>query len=190
MRTKFSCVRSSHSLCAHAHTCAHAHMHSLEGTLLESDIRKAIKEIKNKKSPGIDNIPSEMIKSLVEKATEELVLLCKLMCKEGEWTDDFSTSIVIPFEKKANAMECGDFRSISLIPHASKIVLKILSKRITTKAEKFLGKYQFCFRMGCCTREAIRVMRMLCERSLEHDELFICFVDFEKAFDRVKWTKL
>ena len=32
---------------------------------------------------------------------------------------------------------------------------------------------------------------MLCERNLEHDnELFICFVDFEKAFDRVKWTKL
>src|SRR6218665_1018993 len=34
-------------------------------------------------------------------------------------------------------------------------------------------------------------MQLQCERSLEHDnELFICFVDFEKAFDRVKWTKL
>src|SRR6218665_1727726 len=75
--------------------------------------------------------------------------------------------------------------------HASKIVLKILTKRITTKAEEFLGKNQFGFRKGCGTREAIDVMRMLCERSLEHDnELFICFVDFEKAFDRVKWTKL
>src|SRR6218665_602216 len=58
-------------------------------------------------------------------------------------------------------------------------------------AEEFLGKNQFGFRKGCGTREAIGVMRMLCERSLEHDnELFICFVDFEKAFDRVKWTKL
>ena len=34
-------------------------------------------------------------------------------------------------------------------------------------------------------------MRLQCERSLEHDnDLFICFMDFEKAFDRVKWTKL
>src|SRR6218665_717492 len=34
-------------------------------------------------------------------------------------------------------------------------------------------------------------MRMLCERSVKYDnKLFICFVDFEKAFDRVKWTKL
>src|SRR6218665_586803 len=62
-----------------------------------------------------------------------------------------------------------------------KIVLNILTKRITTKAEEFLGKNQFGFRKGCGTREAIGVMRMLCERSLEHDnELFICFVNFEK----------
>jgi len=63
--------------------------------------------------------------------------------------------------------------------HASKTGLKILSKRITTKAEEFLGGNQFGFRKGCGTREAIGVMRMLCERSLEYDnELFTCFVDF------------
>src|SRR6218665_2715647 len=113
------------------------------------------------------------------------------MYNKGEWPDDFSKSIVVLIEKKANATECGDFRTISLIPHASKIVLTILTNRITTKAEEFLGKNQFGFRKGCGTREAIGVMRMLCERSLEHDnELYICFVDFEKAFDRVKWTKL
>src|SRR6218665_3756491 len=64
--------------------------------LLESEIRMAIKEIKNKKSTGIDNISAEMIKSLGEKATEELVLLCKHMYNKGEWPDDFSKSIVVP----------------------------------------------------------------------------------------------
>ena len=55
----------------------------------------------------------------------------------------------------------------------------------------FIGKTQFGFRKGCGTREAIAVMRILCERRLEfNEELFICFVDFEKAFDRVEWTKL
>jgi hypothetical protein len=39
---------------------------------------------------------------------------------------------------------------------------------------------------GCGTRDAIGVMRVLCERSLEHEnDTYICFVDFEKAFDRV-----
>ena len=113
------------------------------------------------------------------------------MYEKGERPDDFNKSVVVPIEKKANTTECGDFRTISLIPHDSKIVLKILSRRITAKAEGFLGNNQFGFRKGCGTTEAIGVMRMLCERSLEHDnELFIRFVDFEKAFDRVKWTKL
>src|SRR6218665_130546 len=59
------------------------------------------------------------------------------------------------------------------------------------KSRRIPWENQFGFRKGCGTREAIGVMRMLCERSLEHDnELFICFVNFEKAFDRVKWTKL
>ena len=49
-----------------------------------------------------------------------------------------------------------------------------------------LSKTQFGFRKGCGTREAIGVMRAICERSLEHgNEVFICFVDFEKAFDRI-----
>ena len=41
------------------------------------------------------------------------------------------------------------------------------------------------------TRETIGVMRTICERSLEHgNEVFICFVDFEKAFDRINWVKM
>src|SRR5262245_27054721 len=93
--------------------------------------------------------------------------------------------------KKANADECADYRTISLICHASKILLKILTERIETKAKAFIGKTQFGFRKGCGTRDAIGVMRMLCERSLEYEnEVYICFVDFEKAFDRVNWIKM
>jgi len=88
-------------------------------------------------------------------------------------------------------VECADHRTISLISHASKIMLRILTKRLEAKAKGFIGMNQFGFRKGCGTREAIGVMRMLCERSLELDnEVYICFVDFEKAFDRVNWTKM
>ena len=70
-------------------------------------------------------------------------------------------------------------------------MLRILTKRIEAKAIDFIGKTQFGFRKGCGTREAIGVMRMLCERSLEMDnDVFVCFVDFEKAFDRVNWVKM
>ena len=88
-------------------------------------------------------------------------------------------------------MDCADYRTISLISHASKILLKILAKRLEGKTETLISKTQFGFRKGCGTREAIGVMRTLCERSLEHgNDVFICFVDYEKAFDRVDWVKM
>ena len=50
---------------------------------------------------------------------------------------------------------------------------------------------QFGFRKSLGTRDAIDVLKTLCERSLEHGRaVFICFVDFEKAFNRVNWVKM
>ena len=89
-------------------------------------------------------------------------------------------------EKIVNAMECEDHRTISLISHASKIMLKVLTRRIEAKAIDFIIRNQFGFRRGCGTRDAICVMRVVCERSLEHwNDVYVCFVHFEKAFDRV-----
>jgi hypothetical protein len=100
-------------------------------------------------------------------------------------------SVIIPLEKEPNATECGDFRTISLISHASKILLKILTSRIEIKCKNFIGDDQFGFRKGVGTREAIASLRTVCERSIEHDkDVFVCFVDYEKAFDRVNWKKL
>src|SRR6266496_6671562 len=70
-------------------------------------------------------------------------------------------------------------------------MLRVLTKRIEAKIKQLLGRNQFGFRKGIGTRDAIGVMRTLYERSLEHgNEVYICFVDFEKVFDRVDWVKM
>ena len=98
---------------------------------------------------------------------------------------------MVPIEKNPNATDCGDFRKIRLISHASKIMLSILKKRLNTKAEEYLGEDQYGFRKGCGTREAIAVMNILSECNPEHNQnVYVCFVDFEKAFDRIRWDKL
>ena len=100
---------------------------------------------------------------------------------------------MVPLKKKPNATECNDHRTISLITHASKILLNILTKRIESKVTttNYIGEDQYGFRRGKGTRDAIAVLRCLGERSLEHGkDLYICFVDYEKAFDRVNWLKL
>ena len=160
-------------------------------SLLNDEIHAAIKEMKNGKAVGIDDIPAEFLKMLDEGAMKKMCELCARIYETGIWPGDFTKVVMIPIPKKANAVECADYRTISLISHASKILLKILTKRIESKADMILSNNQFGFRKGCGTREAIGVMRTLCERSLEHgNDVFICFVDFEKAFDRVDWVKL
>src|SRR6478609_3445136 len=80
---------------------------------------------------------------------------------------------------------------VSLISYTSKILLKILTNRIEVKARDFMGRGRFGFGEGCGARDAVGVMRMICEGSLEiGNNVCICFVDFEKAFDRVNWEKM
>ncbi len=159
--------------------------------VLKSEILLAISELKEGKAVGVDEIPAEMLKRLGEKALQEVYDICQDMYEVGKWPDDFTRAAMIPLPKKNNAVKCSDFRTISLICHASKIMLRVLTKRIEAKTKQLLGRNQFGFRKGFGTRDAIGVMRTLCERSLEHgNEVYICFVDFEKAFDRVDWVKM
>ena len=159
--------------------------------VIKNEILAAIAEMKDGKAVGVDEIPAEMLKSFGEKALQEICDICQQMYDEGKWPDDFTRTVMIPLPKKNNAIKCSDFRTISLICHASKIMLRVLTRRIEAKTRLLLGRNQFGFRKGCGTRDAIGVMRTLCERSMEHDnDVYICFVDFEKAFDRVNWVKM
>ena len=76
-----------------------------------------------------------MLKNIGEKALQELCGICRSMYEEGKWPDNFTKTVMIPLPKKNNAINCSDYRTISLICHASKIILKVLTKRIEAKAK-------------------------------------------------------
>ena len=83
--------------------------------LLPDEIYSAIQEMKNGKAVGVDDIPAELIKMLDGVALEKLVDLCKRIYETGEWPEDFTRVAMIPIPKKANAVECAENRTISLI---------------------------------------------------------------------------
>src|SRR5215475_3063302 len=126
--------------------------------LLTEEITKAIKDMKENKAVGVDDIPSEFLKALGEKGTKEIVRLCKCMYETGKWPTDFTRLVFIPLQKKDNAVDCEDHRTISLICHASKIMLKVLTRQIEAKAKDYISRGQFGFRSGVGTRDAIGVM--------------------------------
>jgi len=102
----------------------------------------------------------------------------------GDWSKDFTEVTMITLKKKPQATKCSDHRTISLIAHTAKIVAKILRRRIEKKIEDVLGEDQFGSRRGKGTRDAIGMLRIISERTLEIDEkLCVCFIDWQKAFD-------
>ena len=89
------------------------------------------------------------------------------------------------------ANDCSDYRTIALISHASKILLQLIKRRITPIIERHLSESQMGFRKGKGTRDAIFQLRQVGERMAQMGkELFVSFVDYQKAFDRVKHSKL
>jgi hypothetical protein len=101
----------------------------------------------------------------------------------GDWPKDFTEVTMIALKKKPQATKCSDHRTISLIAHTAKIVVKVLRRKTERKIEDVLGD-QSGFRREKETRDATGMLRTLPERTLEVDEeLSVCFIDWQKAFD-------
>ena len=100
-------------------------------------------------------------------------------------------SIFIAIPKKPRATECGDHRTISLISHITKIVLRVLLERARNRTRNAIAEEQYGFKRDCGCRNAIFVLRMLGERCIEmQKDLYLCFIDYEKAFDSVEHETL
>ncbi|KAL1446126.1 hypothetical protein WDU94_014018 [Cyamophila willieti] len=157
----------------------------------EWEVRKAIKELKCNKALGSDNIPSEALKALGPCAITRITHLINQIYDTGIWPEDLLKTVLVPLPKKPNATQCKDFRTISFICHLTKAITRILIKRIESKVEEHLGDDQFGFRKGKGTRDAMGCMRMISERMMDvNKDVYVCFIDWEKAFDRVEWNIL
>jgi len=153
--------------------------------ILQSEVKKAIKEIRNKNATG-DDVPGDVLKLLGECGLKIMTKLINTIYETGEWPKDFTEVTMIALKNKTQATKCSDHRTISLIVHTAKIVAKILRRRIERKIETVLEEDQFGFRRGKVTRDAIRMLRIMSERTMEIDaQLYVCFIDWQKAFYRV-----
>ena len=80
----------------------------------------------------------------------------------------------------------ANYRTISLIGHGSKVMLKIILNRLKPQAEEIIAEEQAGFRSGRSTIEQIFNLRILCEKYSQHQQdIYHVFIDFKKAFDRV-----
>ena len=90
--------------------------------------------------------------------------------------------------KKGNAKECSNYRTIALISHACKVMLKILQARLQQYVNCERPDIQAGFRKGRGTRDQIANICWIMEKFQKN--IYFCFIDYAKAFDCVGHNKL
>ena len=85
----------------------------------------------------------------------------------------------------------ANYRTIALISHASKAMLKILQARLQEYVNRKLPDVQAGFRKGRGTRDQIANICWIIEKARKFQKnIYFCFIDYTKAFDCVDHNKL
>ena len=122
-------------------------------SILQEEVEAAVKSLKKAKWAGVDNIPSEVVQVGGEAMTDMLLIICNKIWQTGEWPTPWTQSLVITLPKKGNLQLCQNYRTISLISHPSKVMLRILLNRLKPQAEEIIKEEQASFRAGRSTTE-------------------------------------
>ena len=94
--------------------------------------------------------------------------------------------MIISLHKKGSKHKCENYRTISLISHSSKIMLKIILNRLKHYTEEFISEEQAGLQAGRSTSEQIFNLRVISEKYSHHNKLlYQVYIDFKKAFDRL-----
>ena len=102
----------------------------LEPDILECKVKWALESITMNKASGCDGIPVERFQILKDNAVKVLHSICQQIWKTQQWLHDWKRSIFIPISKKGNPEECSNYRTIALISHTRKVMLKLLQARL------------------------------------------------------------
>ena len=102
----------------------------LEPDILECEVMWALESITTNKASRGDGIPVELFQIPKDDVVKVLHSICQQLWKTQQWPRDWKRSVFIPIPKKGNAKECSNDRTIALISHASKVMLKIPQARL------------------------------------------------------------
>ena len=138
------------------------------------------------KAIGGDGIPVELFQILKDDAVKVLHSICQQIWKTQQWLQDWKRSVFIPIPKKGNSKEYSNYRTIALISHTSKEILKILQARLQQYVNRELPDVQAGFRKGRGMRDQIANICWIIEKAREFQKnIYFHFIDYAKAFDCV-----
>lgn len=154
-----------------------------------TDILEVINSLDRSSSPGYDLIRANVVKECRNLIISPMVVIFNKIFQSSIYPDTLKICKIVPVPKTTNAKSVQEYRPISILPIVDKILEKIIYRKLVTflDTNNLLYNYQFGFRKGCGTEEAVvNVVNFIC-MGLDCGLSGVAglFLDFSKAFDLV-----
>ena len=136
------------------------------------------------RAPGVDEIRPEMLKALGVEGLSWLTRLINIAWKSGAVLKEWQTGVVVPLFKKGDQRVCANYRGITLLSLPGKYTLRCWKGGSIVEPQ--IEEEQCGFRPGRGTTDQLFTLARILEGAWEYAyPVYMCFVDLEKAYDRV-----
>jgi hypothetical protein len=161
-------------------------IHTAEPLVPESsvlEVELVIENLKSHKSPGIDQIPAELIKAGGRTICCAIHKLIIAIWNKEELPEEWKESIIELIHKKGDKTDCNNYRCISHLLTTYKSLSSILLSRLIPYAEEIMGDYYCGFRRNRSTADHIFCIRKILEKKWKDNKaVHQLSIDFKKAY--------
>lgn len=166
-----------------------SHPHSLVLLDVDNDeIESTILNLKSDCAVGRDNISGSFLKKYRSILIPPITYICNLALATGVFPKDLKLAEVHPIHKSGDRDCVNNYRPISILPTISKILEKVINKRLTNYLEgnRLLSEAQYGFRSNKSTDQAVDELTNYVATNLDAGKkVIVIFLDLAKAFDTV-----
>ena len=157
----------------------------------EKDEFEAISQMKNNKAPGPDGFPAEFYKKCWHIVKGDLLPMFHDLFSGQLQLFHLNFGTITMFPKKTEAVRIEQFRPICLLNVSFKNFTKVRTNRLTQIAHSMVQRSQTAFMPDRNIVERVVVLHeTLHEIHTKKLDGVVFKVDFEKAYDKVKWSFL
>ena len=166
------------------------HKNFFMGPISPNDILSAAKDLKPKLSEGHDGIPSKIVKETINEIVGPLVYIFNLSFSSGKVPSNMKMAKVIPLYKSGHEQMLNNYRPISLLPSFSKLLERIVFKRVYNflNENEIFYKHQYGFRKHHKTvHPVLHLIKHITNNNdkITKDKTIAVFLDLSKAFDTI-----
>ncbi|TWW59266.1 R2DM Retrovirus-related Pol polyprotein from type II retrotransposable element [Takifugu flavidus] len=160
--------------------------HEVDHPISGAEVAELVKQLPGGGAPGADEIRPGYLKALDVVGLSWLTRLCNIAWTSGAVPLDWQTGVVVPIFKSGHQRVCSNYWGITLLSLPGKVYARVLEKRIRLIVEPLIEEEQCRFCPGRGTTDQLFTLAGVLKGSWEFAKpVHMCFVDLEKAYDRV-----